>query len=354
MTEAHSCSIASDGQMPEAGPGRRRAGCCKAGVAVACLIEQGAKRALPAFAESGNSERPQELLPRMPREVEERVDFHDRHLFRPGGELDDLVARLHLALFDHPEVEAGPVVGDEQGGNPRVVHPNPDPEARHSRLGDFEDCGADSVAIADADLLVAQALDREVLAELSVDEVVSAELAFPVAIRLDLVDEDCPVLAAVGFPIRLLVSVDVDLAHHPRAFDRVLPDGSTHRLSLPLDVTRLADVERQKPTGDLSATCPFGRLHRHTELARQHPCWAHHAVPRRRGQAAGVGHPSPQPLVGNGSSARRPQLDWRGAQRRGTAAFDAGQPRRTDHLERLVRAGLAAGTAELLNRAEFA
>ena len=210
----------SDGQLAEAGPGRRRAGCCQAGVAVAGLIEQGAKRALPALAESGNSERPQELLPRMPGEVEERVDFHDRHLFRPGGDLDDLVPCLHLALFDHPEVEAGPAVGDEQGGNPRVVHPNPDPEARHSRLGDFEDGGADFVAIAYADLVIAQALDREVLAELSVDEVVSAELAFPVAIRLDLVDEDCPVLAAVGFPIRLVVSVDVDLAHHPRTFDR--------------------------------------------------------------------------------------------------------------------------------------
>ncbi len=295
MTEAHSCSIPVTVRLPEARPSRRRAGCCEAGVTVACLIEQGPKRALPALAESGNSERPQELLPRMPREVEERVDFHDRHLFRPGGELDDLVACLHVALFDHPEVEAGPVVGDEQGGNPRVVHPNPDPEARHSRLGDFEDGGADSVAIADADLVVAQSLDGEVLPELSVDEVASAELAFPVAIRLDLVDEDRPVLAAVGFPISLVVSVDIDLAHHPRAFDRVLPDGGADLLSLPLDLARLADVERQQSTGDRSATCPFGTLHRHAELARQHPNWAQHAVLRRRGQAAGEDRPSPQP-----------------------------------------------------------
>jgi hypothetical protein len=47
-------------------------------------------------------------------------------------------------------------------------------------LCDFEYGGADPVAVADADLVVARSFDREVLAKLSVDEVVSAEFAFPV------------------------------------------------------------------------------------------------------------------------------------------------------------------------------
>jgi hypothetical protein len=43
-------------------------------------------------------------------EVEERVDLDDRHLLRAGGELDDLVSRLDLALLEYPEVEAGAAV----------------------------------------------------------------------------------------------------------------------------------------------------------------------------------------------------------------------------------------------------
>ena len=97
-------------------------------------------------------------------EVEERVDLDHRHPFRAGGELDDLVSCLHLALFEHAEVEAGPAVGDEQRGNARVVHSDPDPVTGDARLGDLEDGGADSVAVAYADLVVAQPLDGEVLA----------------------------------------------------------------------------------------------------------------------------------------------------------------------------------------------
>ena len=70
--------------------------------------------------------------------------------------------------------------------------------------------GADPVAVADADLVVAEPLDREVLAELSVDEVVSSELALPVAVRVDLVDEDGALLAAVPREVALAVAVDVE------------------------------------------------------------------------------------------------------------------------------------------------
>ena len=76
-------------------------------------------------------------------------------------------------------------------------HADPDAVAGDARLRDFEDGGADLVAVADADLVVAESFDGEVLAELSVDEVVSSELAFPVAVGVDLVDEDGALLAAV-------------------------------------------------------------------------------------------------------------------------------------------------------------
>ena len=86
----------------------------------------------------------------------------------------------------------------------------------------------------------------EVLAELSVDEVASSELAFPVAVGVDLVDEDGALLAAVAGQIALAVAVDVELAHPARAGDRVLEDAGEDGLPLPGHVLRHADVDGQQ------------------------------------------------------------------------------------------------------------
>src|SRR6476659_4350418 len=97
---------------------------------------------------------------------------------------------------------------------------------------DLARSGADPIAVADADLVVAQSVNREVLAELSVDEVVASELAFPVPVGVDLIDEHGPLLAAVPGEIALTIAVDVQLAHPARARDRVLEDAGEDRPSL--------------------------------------------------------------------------------------------------------------------------
>src|SRR4051812_36742830 len=109
-------------------------------------------------------------------EIEEAVDLGNRHRLRARGELDDLIPRLDLALLEHPKVEAGATVRDEQRRNAGVVHADPDAVASDAWLGDLEDGAADPVAVPDADLVVAQPVDGEVLAELPVDEIVSFEL----------------------------------------------------------------------------------------------------------------------------------------------------------------------------------
>ena len=152
--------------------------------------------------------------------------------------------RLHLALLEHAEVEAGAVVGDEQGRNPRIIHADPDAIAGDARLGHLEDRAADLVAIADADLVVAESFDGEVLAELSVDEVVSSELALPVPIRVDLVDEHRTLLAAVPRQIALTVAVDVEPADPAGPGHGVLEDPREDRSPLPGHVLRQADVDR--------------------------------------------------------------------------------------------------------------
>ena len=85
----------------------------------------------------------------------------------PVAIFDDVVAGLHVALFEHAEVEARTTVRHEERGHARLVHPDPDPVARDPRLGDLEERRADAIPVADADLVVAEPLDREVLAELA-------------------------------------------------------------------------------------------------------------------------------------------------------------------------------------------
>ena len=161
IAESLSRVMAVTVSLTKAGPGGRRARHREAGVAAAgFLAQQSSERALPAGAEGGDPERSEQPLARVPGEVEQRVDVGDRHLLGSRGELDDLVSRLHLALFEHPEVEARAVVGDEQRGNPRIVHADPDAIAGDARLRYLEARAADLVAIADAHLVVGQVPPR--------------------------------------------------------------------------------------------------------------------------------------------------------------------------------------------------
>src|SRR5262245_58561388 len=108
----------------------------------------------------------------------------------------------------------------QQGGHARLVHSDSNPVARHARLRHFEQRAADTITVANADLIVRQPLHREVLAELSKHEVVSPELPFPIAIGIDLIDEDGPMLTTVTLQISLAVAVDVQPPDFAAAADR--------------------------------------------------------------------------------------------------------------------------------------
>ena len=83
ITESLSRSIPAT--VSRRNPGQAGGGLvdCQPGVAAAGLsVEQGAERRLPARAERGDPQRAQQLLARVPGEVEQRVDLGDRHLLR--------------------------------------------------------------------------------------------------------------------------------------------------------------------------------------------------------------------------------------------------------------------------------
>ncbi len=147
------------------------------------------------------------------------------------------------------EVEAGSVMRDDQRGHPRLVHAEAEAIAGDARLADFEERRADPVAVTDADVVVGEPFDGEVLTELPVGEVVAAEELLPVAVGLDLVDEHRAVDAAVSSEVALAVAVDVQPPNNPPTVDGLLPDAGVDGASFPLDVTRQADVHRQQPGG---------------------------------------------------------------------------------------------------------
>src|ERR1700743_859927 len=175
--------------------------------------------------------------------VEQRTDLGHVHAFGSRRDLRDLVAGLDFAFLQHPEVEAGPAVLDPQCGHFRLVHPDTQPVAGDTRLRNLEQGSADPVTVSDAHLFVRQTVDREILAELPVDEIISPQLVLPIAIGIHLVDKNRAAFAAVAVQVPLSVTVYVKAAYHAWALNRRFPDTGMNRPALPGDVARQAHID---------------------------------------------------------------------------------------------------------------
>jgi hypothetical protein len=218
-------------------PGRRRAGPGRR------LLGELAERPLPALAQRRDPKGTCHIAARAVGQIEKPIDLRDGHGLGPPLDALDLVAVSDLALAQHAQVETRATVSDQERRHPRLVHAQADPITRDARLADLEQRRADAVAIADADLIVGQSLDGEVLAELPKAKVVAAEEVLPVAVGLDLVDEHGTVYAPVSLQIALAVAIDVQATHHPAPLDPLLPDARVDGPPLPLDVARQANVD---------------------------------------------------------------------------------------------------------------
>src|SRR5580692_7608303 len=143
----------------------------------------------------------------MIRQIEKRVDICDGHSLLRLSHLHDFVADAHLPFLQDAEVEPRPSAGGQQCRHPWFVHPNANAIAGNAGLSHFEQRAADLVAVADAYGIIGQSFDREILAELSLDEVSPVQLLLPMAIRFDLVDENGSLLAPVPAQVALAVSL---------------------------------------------------------------------------------------------------------------------------------------------------
>ncbi|ESY81024.1 hypothetical protein X740_10925 [Mesorhizobium sp. LNHC221B00] len=131
-------------------------------------------------------------------------------MLRAVPDLDDFVSSLDLAFLQDAQIEAGPASRNQQRGHTRLIHANTDPVTSDARLGHFEQGAPNPVAIADAHIMIRQAIDCEVLAKLSVGKIVAAQLALPIPVGFRLIDQNGPLLAAVPCHISLSVAIDVE------------------------------------------------------------------------------------------------------------------------------------------------
>jgi hypothetical protein len=160
----------------------------------------------------------------------------------------DFVAGADLPFPQDAEIEPRPSARRQQRRHPRLIGPDADAIAGNARLRDLEKGAPDLKAIADANLVVGQSFNREVLAKLPLNEVGPLQLLRPVAIRFDLVDKDRSLLAAMAAEIGLTVSVEIKPAYPATALDGIFPDRGAHGASFPHDIARMADINRQQST----------------------------------------------------------------------------------------------------------
>src|SRR6516225_3039644 len=187
-----------------------------------------------------------QAIARMMGRIEKRVDLCDSYSLLRLSHLHDFVTGAYFAFLQDAEVESRPSTGRQQRRHPGLVHPNADAIARYARCSDLEQCTADLITVADTNGIVSQSLDREVLAELSVDKVGPLQVLLPVAIRFDLVDEDGLRLTPVADQSDLPVAFQIQPADPTAASHRILPDRGVYSATLPRDITRKSDIHRQQ------------------------------------------------------------------------------------------------------------
>ncbi len=113
------------------------------------------------------------MFARAAREVEQGIDFGYCDSFRAFCNLHDFVAGADFSFFQYSEIESRPLMRYQETRHLRVGHADADPVTGHAWLCDLEQRSPYLIAVADADLVVREAFDGQVFAELTVFEVVA-------------------------------------------------------------------------------------------------------------------------------------------------------------------------------------
>ncbi len=154
----------------------------------------------------------------------------------------NVVARPNFSFLQHAKVESWSVMCYEQGCHPRFIHANADAVARYARLCYFKCRITNTVAIANADLVIGKSLNREVFSELAENEVFTSKKAFPVMIRVRLINKNGALLPAMTGQVGLGVANKIELPHQLSSLNWTFPDRRTNSLTVPCHVAWKTDI----------------------------------------------------------------------------------------------------------------
>jgi hypothetical protein len=107
----------------------------------------------------------------MSRQIQESIDFGDCDPFRSIGDLHDIVARTNFSFLQHAKVKPRSVVCDQQRWHPRLAHADADAVAGYARLRYLEYRVTNLISVTNADLVIGESFNREVLPELTATEI---------------------------------------------------------------------------------------------------------------------------------------------------------------------------------------
>src|SRR5947209_4361206 len=175
-------------------------------------------------------------------QIKQRIEFCNRDVLGSVADLSDFITRANFPFLENPEVKARPMMGDKQSSHLGLIRPDAHPITGHPRLGHFEECRANPIAIANAHFVIRQAFDREVLTELGMAEIASAEMTLPIPVGVQLVHHHGAMLAAMTGKVSLSVTVDIQAPYGKPSSNRHLPDRRIHRLPAPFNVTWKTNV----------------------------------------------------------------------------------------------------------------
>src|SRR6266478_2876740 len=160
----------------------------------------------------------------------------------------DLVSAPHIALDDDSEIAAGSQRLAEAAGKRFVVHPDSEPPARDSRLGNLEDRGPDPPTFAYERVVELHPFRGQVLSELAVRER-AADLPLPPALVLQRIRIDGLVEAAVCLEIRLAIAREIDTASRDPSAHRRFPDRALSGPAVVVELAHATDADREDPCG---------------------------------------------------------------------------------------------------------
>jgi hypothetical protein len=176
-------------------------------------------------------------------QIQERINGCHSDVFGAIRDLQDFVASAGFTFLQHAKVEARPVMGNEQSGHCRLCHSDPHAIASDARLSNLDEDAPDAVSIADANLIISQAIYCEVFTKLSKRKIFASELSLPIAISVHLIDHHRALLASMPSEISLPIAFHIQATDSNPALHWLLPNRRVDFLAPPCDVTRKPNVD---------------------------------------------------------------------------------------------------------------